>query len=118
MTVQEDLGDTKFRLRAACVRSQTPNHRKTSIFTDHHKKEPPNPVVSRSCGSCPSCWPDKGRCSHRGKGVGVTKIHMSPDGMLSDCTWAQYAAGTKAQRETWLVSGLKDHRSLSVKRET
>ena len=36
--------------------------------------------------------------------------------MLSYCTWAEDAASTKTQKENWLVSGLKDHRYLSVTR--
>ena len=40
----------------------------------------------------------------------------TPEGMLSYCTWAQDAASTKTQKENWLVSGLKDHRYLSVTR--
>ena len=39
-----------------------------------------------------------------------------PEGMLSYCTWAQDAISTKTQKENWLVSGLKDHRYLSVTR--
>ena len=39
-----------------------------------------------------------------------------PEGMLSYCTWAQDAASTKTQKENRLVSGLKDHRCLSVTR--
>ena len=35
-----------------------------------------------------------------------------PEGMLSYCTWAQDAASTKAQKENWLVSCLKNHRYL------
>ena len=36
--------------------------------------------------------------------------------MLSYCTWAQDAASTKTQKENRLVSGLTDHRYLSVTR--
>ena len=39
-----------------------------------------------------------------------------PEGMLSYCTWAQEAISTKTQKENGLVSGLKDHRYLSVTR--
>ena len=39
-----------------------------------------------------------------------------PEGMLSYCTWAQDAASTKTQKENRLVSGLTDHRYLSVTR--
>ena len=39
-----------------------------------------------------------------------------PKGMLSYCACAQEAASTKKQKEIWLVSGLKDHRYLSVTR--
>ena len=43
-------------------------------------------------------------------------IGLSPEGMLSQCTWAQDAASTKTQKENRLVSGLTDHRYLSVTR--
>ena len=41
----------------------------------------------------------------------------APERMLSYCTWAQDAAGTKAQKEIWLISGLRDHWFLSVTTE-
>ena len=43
-------------------------------------------------------------------------VSYSPGGMLSYCTCAQEAASTKTQKEIWLVTGLKDHRYLSVTR--
>ena len=41
---------------------------------------------------------------------------LTPEGMLSYCTWAQDAASTKTQKENRLVGGLKDHGYLSVTR--
>ena len=49
------------------------------------------------------------------KGTAQKPISGTPHGMLGYCTWVQDAASTKAQEEMWLVSGLKDHRHLSVR---
>ena len=46
----------------------------------------------------------------------MNPLGAPPEGMLSYCTWAQDAASTKTQKENRLVSGLKDHRYLSVTR--
>ena len=51
-----------------------------------------------------------------GGGGGREGGEVPPKGMLSYCTWAQDVASTKTQKENWLVSGLKDHRYLSVTR--
>ena len=66
-------------------------------------------VYKRQRNACQGPKHDLRRLSHTGL--------LPPNEMLSYCTWA-HTASTKAQREMWLISGLKDHRHLSVKRET
>ena len=57
---------------------------------------------------------DDGRAEVIGDARVCVSVHCPPGGSLCYCTCAQEAISTKSAGRKWLVSGLEDHRYLSV----